>query len=116
MVGKKVGQVCCLFSLNYILPISAQNCMVELAYVDWFQLIGTSPHPDHGMYEIAKKMRLSNVGGQVKRDGSVISIDDIIRGVHLIPKFGKGPTCEGSLNQVLEGINHYYINNYIDHY
>ena len=70
------------------------------------------------MFEIRKKMkelRKSPNGDKLSvRDGSVIDIDDILRGVHLIPKFGKGPIPQRKLETVYQTVNNYYINNYID--
>jgi hypothetical protein len=125
MDGKRIAQVRLLFTIDYWSTTSRQMCKLELAYVDWFQLVGTTPHSDNGMFEVAKKMKMtrkSSVGDYslrntpTLRDSSIINIDDILRGVHLIPKFGKGPISRRPINTVLQETTHYYVNSYIDHH
>jgi hypothetical protein len=81
------------------------------------------------MFEVAKKMKMSRKSRNIEdgvisvkesgtsRDCSVIDIHTIIRAVHLIPKFGKGPTATSrTMQQVLQETSNYYMNNYIDHH
>jgi hypothetical protein len=91
-------------------------------------LVGAAPNPDNGMFEVVKKMRmtrkpravgrpvLAKAESQSSRDCSVINIHDIIRAVHLLPKFGKGPTPSRTRHEMLRDTAHYYLNNYIDRY
>jgi hypothetical protein len=70
MSHKRVAQLLLLFKCE------RQNQAQELAYVSWFETKRTAD-PNSGLYLIGRTKKCS-----------VIDVNDIMRGVHLIPKFG----------------------------
>jgi hypothetical protein len=77
-----------------------------LVYVEWFTPLG---HPDlaTGMYIVKRSTR------QHSRNSGIISIDDIVRGCHLMAKWGSHVDTSIS-DEVLEKANQFYVNPYID--
>jgi hypothetical protein len=102
MDGKMVAQVILLFT------VKRHVNTVPLALVIWFELCGSNPDFSHGMYKFKRKFSKGN-----PQDSCIISVKDIIRGVHIIPIF-PFPTPEREVCQVIHETEYFFINNYID--
>ncbi|KAG2081953.1 hypothetical protein BD769DRAFT_1633506 [Suillus cothurnatus] len=84
--GFCVGQVRAIFSLP---PKSIQllfpptvNVPPHLAYIEWFTPFPSAPDQNNGLYKLSRSMHGSD------RVASIVLVGDIVRSVHLIPKFG----------------------------
>ncbi|KAG2738492.1 hypothetical protein P692DRAFT_20758611, partial [Suillus brevipes Sb2] len=50
------------------------------------------------------------------RVSSIVPVGDIMRSIHLIPKFGDSAPREWTSETVLEDCNVFWVNSYIDRY
>ncbi|KAG1850514.1 hypothetical protein C8R48DRAFT_750112 [Suillus tomentosus] len=112
--GFSVGQVRVIFSLP---PKSLQllfpptvNIPPHLAYIEWFTPFPSAPDRNNGLYKLSRLMR----GGD--RVSSIVPVGDIMRSIHLIPKFGDSAPREWTSETVLEDCNVFWVNSYIDRY
>ncbi|KAG2136520.1 uncharacterized protein EDB93DRAFT_1303272 [Suillus bovinus] len=110
--GFGVGQVRVIFSLP---PKSLQllfpptvNIPPHLAYIEWFTPFPSAPDRNNGLYKLSRLMR----GGD--RVASIVPVGDIVRSIHLIPKFGDSAPREWTSETVLEDCNTFWVNSYID--
>ncbi|KAG1733538.1 hypothetical protein EDB19DRAFT_1830919 [Suillus lakei] len=101
-----VGQVRVIFtlppkSIPLLFPPTI-HLPTHLAYVEWFTLF--SPAPDHnsGLYKVSCSLR----GGDTM--ASIVSIADIERSVHLIPRFGVMAQREWTSDTIMLN-NSYYV-------
>jgi hypothetical protein len=77
MKGMSVVQVRLFFSFNY------EGMMYPCALVEWFKTYGRSPDIETGMWKVCREYKNSNLVT------SVIHLDTILRGSHLLLVFGK---------------------------
>lgn len=82
------------------------------AFVDWFTRIGEEPDELTGMWVVEPEL---NSTGQ--RESSVIHLDTIVRGAHLIGLYGSSPLPRlFQHSDSLDAFKAYYVNKYIDHH
>jgi hypothetical protein len=79
-----------------------------LAYVEWFSPIPATPEPKHLMYKVSRSIQ----GG--RRNASIISVDAILRSVHLLPRFGPVMPRDWNTFTVLEKCPTFYVNPFAD--
>jgi len=79
-----------------------------LAYVEWFTAF-QSPVPDLEMYQVSRSTR------QHRQRASIISVTQIERSIHLIPKFGWRIDLSWSAEDVFECCKTFYVNPYLRH-
>lgn len=80
--------------------------------VEWFKKVGRSPEKETGMWVV--KPDKDHHGAQFT---SVVHLDTILRGAHLIPVFGKGflpPNFRH--NWSLDSFKAFFVNRYADHH
>jgi len=110
--GYRIAQVRVVFELpNRVIPevfSTLDTPPKHLAYVEWFTSLLARPDPKHGMY------RVSRLTENSRRSASVITIESIIRSVHLIPQFGPVMPQEWNSFTVLERCNSFYVNPFAD--
>ncbi|KAG2085581.1 uncharacterized protein F5147DRAFT_792834 [Suillus discolor] len=98
----RVGQVRVIFTLPpKCIPLlfpPTIHLPTHLAYVEWFTLFSPAPDRNSGLYKVSRSLR----GGDTM--ASIVSIADIERSVHLIPRF------------VLKDCDTFWLNSYIDRY
>ncbi|KAG1846300.1 hypothetical protein C8R48DRAFT_750603 [Suillus tomentosus] len=82
----------------------------HLAYVEWFTPFSPAPDRNSGLYKVSCSLR----GGDTM--ASIVSIADIERSVHLIPRFGVMAQREWTSDTVLEDCDTFWLNSYIDRY
>lgn len=103
MEGLRVAQVRILFNL----PPQFGHCTGPLAYIEWFTPLG-SLDAQTGMYVVSRSTR------HRRCNASIVPIDRIARGCHLIGKCN-GPISEKGWNttNVLDKAQQFYVNHYV---
>lgn len=82
------------------------------ALVEWFVCKGDSPDEDTGLWAVEPEF---NEDGD--RVTSVIHIDTILRGAHLLPVFGdQQMPLDFHFSQMLDSFPLFYVNKYIDYH
>ncbi|KAM6491507.1 hypothetical protein JOM56_013076 [Amanita muscaria] len=110
--GYRVGRIHVLFSIppRYHVRLFEANVPVpaHLAYVEWYSAFG-NPDPNHGMFKVAP---LKDRDGQ--HICSIISVANICRSVHLLPKFGPVAPVEWTSSNVLDLCPAFFVSNFTD--
>ena len=104
LIGLKVAQVRVIFAL----PEEYGTFRHPLAYVEWFTPFRT-PAQDLGMYQVSRSTRSGY------RRASIITVDQIERLIHLVPKFGRQVDRTWTVDDVLELCKTFYVNPYLRH-
>jgi hypothetical protein len=83
------------------------------ALVHWFSTLGDKPHPDTNMWVVQPE-----VSRRGRRNMSVIHIDSIVRGAHLLPVFPSDAPVYRQINymNVLDLYASFYVNKFINHH
>jgi hypothetical protein len=104
-----VVQVKLLFKLK---PKGRRSTAYPCALVTWFSVIGDEPCPDTGMWHV--KPDFDENG---KRTTSVIHLDSILRGAHLIGIAGEEFIPYWLKNtDSLEAFAAFYVNKFVDYH
>ncbi|KAG1732914.1 uncharacterized protein EDB91DRAFT_1238697 [Suillus paluster] len=103
VAGVRVAQVRAIFTL----PRQFGAYSRALAYIEWFTPF-KPPDPVSRMRQVSRSTR------QLRRNATVIHVDEIVRPCHLIPKMG--PTVDLRLRSgnAYEVANDFYFNEFID--
>ena len=99
-----MGQVRVIFQI----PEEYGNFEHPFAYIEWFTPF-QSAVPDLGMYLVSRSTR------QYRRRASIISVTQIERNIHLLPKFGRQMDTTWSAEDVLERCKQFFVNPYLRH-
>ena len=84
------------------------------ALVQWFQTIGDEPDRDTGMWMVKPEYTTSN---NRQQSWSVIHLDCILRGAHLLPIFDERFIPHNlHYSETLDAFQAFYVNKYIDHH
>jgi hypothetical protein len=108
----RVGQVRVMFtlppkSIPLLFPPTV-HLPTHLAYVEWFTPFPPAPDHNSGLYKLSRSLH----GGDTM--ASIVSVADIERSVHLIPRFGVMAPREWTSETVLEDCDTFWLNSYID--
>jgi len=84
------------------------------ALVHWYSTVGTEPDGSTGLWVVEPEF----TRGLPYRAMSVIHLDSIIRGAHLLPKFPSNTRLYREINytQTLDIYRSFYVNKYIDNH
>jgi hypothetical protein len=108
MRGLQVAQV--LLFLSFTSHHIAYAC----ALVQWFVIVGDAPCHDTGMWIVKPQMEDNGTGIQAT---SIIHVDSIIRGAHLIGVYGDMfLPRDFSHSDSLSAFKTYYVNKFIDYH
>ncbi|KAJ6472013.1 hypothetical protein C8R45DRAFT_1164738, partial [Mycena sanguinolenta] len=81
------------------------------ALVDWFKKVGRSPDPETGMWIVEPEMQGRS------RLTTIVHLDTILRGAHLIPVYGSDHIPIGfRYTYSLDAFKSFHVNKYIDHH
>jgi hypothetical protein len=105
MLGLQVARIHLFFSFRF------NTTVYSCALVQWFETIGDEPDRDTGMWMVKPEYI-----GQ-KQSRSVIHLDCITRGTHLLPVFDeKFIPHDSHYSETLDTFRAFYVNKYIDHH
>jgi hypothetical protein len=108
MQGLHVAQVLLFFSFAF------DDIVYPCTLVHWFVPVNTEPDNVTGMWVVKPEYSGTSSGQQVV---SVIHIDSVLRGAHLLPVFGPSfVSPEISYTDSLNVFQAYYVNKFIDHH
>ncbi|KAJ7753981.1 hypothetical protein B0H14DRAFT_3600887 [Mycena olivaceomarginata] len=79
------------------------------ALVEWFKKVGRSPDTETGMWVVEPEMQVKS------RLTSIVRLDIILRGAHLIPVYGAHPV-NFRYYYSLDAFKAFHVNKYIDHH
>lgn len=84
----------------------------ECALVEWFSHHGNEPDDDTGMWIVTP-----DFDGDGSRTRSVVHVDTIVRGAHLIPVFGTTHIPHNfPFSASLDSFQAYFVNKFIDYH
>ncbi|KAF7303363.1 C2H2-type domain-containing protein [Mycena indigotica] len=103
--GMSVVRVQLLFS--FIFDAVTYPC----ALVEWFKKVGRSPDPTTGMWLVEPEQQGNS------RLVTVVHLDSVLRGAHLIPVFGERRLpIDFQHTYSLDSFQSFHVNKYIDHH
>lgn len=110
MRGLLVARIYLFFKFSYT------NVEYPCALVHWYTTIGTEPDNSTGLWVVEPEY--NKIRGQLYRNMSVIHLDSVIRGAHLLPRFPANTRVYREINytQTLDVYRSFYVNKYIDHH
>ncbi|KAI0055664.1 hypothetical protein BV25DRAFT_1815283 [Artomyces pyxidatus] len=113
--GLQAGRVRFVFRLSATATAACfpQNVQApeHLAYVEWFTRFKPAAEPNHLMYRVAHAYERDGE----ERLASIVPVQQLVRSVHLIPRFGPEPAPrEWSSASVLELCAAFYVNSFTD--
>jgi hypothetical protein len=105
--GLHVGHVLLFFSFSYM------AVYYPCALVQWFVPIQDQPCNDSGMWMVKPEFHLQTG----KRERSVIHLDSVLRGAHLMPIYGNDfLPRDFHFADTLHAFQAYFVNKFIDHH
>ncbi|KAF8268600.1 hypothetical protein EI94DRAFT_1771512 [Lactarius quietus] len=109
--GHRIAQLRVVFQLptkviDNIFP--GQSAPIHLAYMEWFMPLSTTQDPNYQLHRVTRLMH----GG--RWHAMVISVESILRSVHLFPRFGPTTPPHWSSFSVLEQCTTFYVNLFSD--
>ncbi|KAG1907987.1 uncharacterized protein F5891DRAFT_1220716, partial [Suillus fuscotomentosus] len=110
--GYRVAQVRVIFSIpeKHHTSLFPSHILIpkHLAYVEWFSPFTGTSERNHGMHKVSRSYEN---GEQLV---SIISVKDIRRSVHLIPKFGRSAPRDWTSSNVLELCRDFFVSPFTD--
>jgi hypothetical protein len=105
MRGMNVARIQLFFSFSH------NGKHYPCALVEWFSRMGRSPDSDTGMWKVCPDIRRG------QRLCSVIHLNSILRGTHLLPIFGhRFLPINFNYTYSLDAFAGYYVNHFADHH
>jgi hypothetical protein len=107
MHGLDVARVRLFFSFSY------EGVQYPCTLVHWFSRVGDSPDDKTGMWIVEPVAD----GLDDKSHTTILHLDTIVRGAHLLPVFGHGHVSQTSSSaDTLDRFTSFYVNKYADHH
>lgn len=108
MLGMVIGRVLMFFSFQ------SGGQEYSCALVHWLVPVSNEPDDNTGMWVVRPEFQ-AGPGGQ--RTISVVSIDSVARGAHLLPVYGPNPLPEDfHFTLALDAFRSYFVNAFADHH
>ena len=93
--------------------IKCDNRTIPCALVEWYETVGNTPDEIVGMWVVKPEYVLN----RRRRVATVVHLDSIVRGVHLIPVYRKQKVSRNRRYfTTLDDFKRFYINKYIDYH
>ena len=107
MCGMLVARVFLFFSFS-----DCYETDIPCVLVTWFINTANEPDPDTGMWVVEPEL---DPDGQCSVQ--VLPLDSILRGAHLLPRYGTGYLPEDFEHiYALDSFRDYYVNHFVDHH
>jgi len=108
MRGLLVARVYLFFRFSFA------NVEYPCALVHWYTTVGTEPDSSTGLWVVEPEY----THGHHYRSMSVIHLDSIVRGAHLLPRFPSNTQVHRDIDytQTLDAYQSFYVNKHIDHH
>ncbi|KAJ3711002.1 hypothetical protein C8R42DRAFT_596503, partial [Lentinula raphanica] len=114
IVDTRIARVRAVFSIpeDKLDTLFPPNCPPprHLAYVEWYTKFSTVPEQHSGLYRIKKQITTGTVAT------SIIPLENILRSVHLLPKWGGAVPAHWSNENVLDQAPSFLLNIFADKY
>lgn len=86
---------------------------IPCALVEWYETVGSSPDEAVGMWVVKPELTANHQ----QRVATVVHLDSVVRGVHLIPIYQKQQISrKRNYSTTLNDFKKFYINKYIDYH
>ena len=111
--GRRVGRVHTIFSIpdrfhsQVISNPQATTLSPHLAYIEWFAPFRQNPEPHHNLFSVKRPPLL-------QRQYSIVPVNQIVRSVHLIPRFGPQVDRSWTSSNVLDECDSFFLNQFSD--
>ncbi|KAF5330759.1 hypothetical protein D9619_005328 [Psilocybe cf. subviscida] len=84
------------------------------ALVEWYKKIGRGPEASSGMWQVTEELLPGRNGGRLT---TVVHLDSILRGAHLIPVYGDHSLPDKFKPEwTLDSFTTFFVNKYADHH
>lgn len=104
--GTHVARVKLFFSFKH------NDIEYPCALVEWFERVADKPEEETGMWLVQPELTPHNA-----RHASVIHLDAVLRGIHLLPYFGdKFVSGDLHYSTTLDNFRYFYVNKHIDYH
>ena len=105
-LGTHIARVKLFFSFNH------GDIEYPCALVEWFERVADVPEEETGMWLVQPELTPHNT-----RCASVIHLDTVLRGIHLLPYFGdQFVSGELHYSTTLDNFRYFYVNKHIDYH
>lgn len=103
----QAARVHLFFSIKY------DNETIPCALVEWYETVGNVPDKTVGMWVIKREYTT----GHRQHVATVVHLDSVVRGVHLIPVYRKQQISRRhTYSTTLNNFKQFYVNKYIDYH
>ena len=93
--------------------IKQDDITIPCALVEWYETVGNGPDKDLGMWVVKPEY----TANRQWRVATVVHLDSIARGAHLIPVYKKQQISrKNTYSTTLDDFRQFYINKYIDYH
>lgn len=108
--GLRIAQVRVVFSVppRAVASLFRIPPPQHLAYVEWFTPFAAVPDHDSGMYKVQRSLRNG------ERQVSIVPVSQIVRSVHLLPRFGPVVPRDWTSSTVLDRAPAFFVNPFLD--
>jgi hypothetical protein len=97
--------------VHLLFSFTLEEEIYPCALVEWFKKSSADPDPDVNMWTVEPKFRHG------VRVASVVHLDAVLRGAHLLPVFGEAFVPQNLCYfDTLNVFRHYYVNKYVDNH
>lgn len=99
--------------VRLLFSIKHENKVIPCALVEWYETLSDAPDEAVGMWVVKPEY----TANRQRRVATVVHLDSIVRGIHLIPVYRKQQVSrKHSYSTTLDDFKRFYINKYIDYH
>jgi hypothetical protein len=100
-----------------LLAITYDGVRYPCALVEWFLPIDDTPDEVTGMWRVRPdNLRRRRGEPLARRRTDIISLDDVVRGCHLIPEYGRTWIDNAHFSHSLLKYRTFFLNHYVDYH
>jgi hypothetical protein len=99
--------------IRLFFSIKHKDKTIPCALVEWYETVGDTPDDTMGMWVVKPEY----TGNRQRRVATVVHLDSVVRGIHLIPVYRKQQISQKhTYSTTLDDFKRFYINKYIDYH